>query len=52
LHVCTPLPAHWVAFGVHTGADAQEQVPQVQLEPHVCVPYVLQDCVAFWEQTP
>jgi hypothetical protein len=37
-HVCTPLPEHCVAFGVHTGADGQEQAPQAQLEVHVWVP--------------
>ena len=37
LHVCTPLPEQRVAFGVHTGVDGHEQVPQPQL-PQVCVP--------------
>ena len=39
-HVCVPLLEfeHCVAFGAHTGADAQEQPPHAQLEPHVCIP--------------
>src|SRR5580698_8746038 len=52
LHVCTPLPSHWVAPGVHTGADGQEHVCHSQLEPHVCVPYVLHVCVAFAAHAP
>lgn len=46
LHVCTPLLEHWLAFGTHTGVDGQEQAPHAQLELHVCIPYVLHDCVA------
>jgi hypothetical protein len=38
LQVCTELPEHWVAFGVHTGVAAQVQVPHVQLAEQVCVP--------------
>jgi hypothetical protein len=29
---------HWVAFGVHTGAEAHEQLPHAQAEVHVCEP--------------
>ena len=36
-----------VAAGVQTGVDAHEQLPHAQLALHVCVPYVLQGCVAF-----
>jgi hypothetical protein len=38
LHVCTPVPEHCLAPGVHTGVDAQEQEPQAQLELQVSLP--------------
>jgi hypothetical protein len=33
-HVSTPVPAHCVTPGVHTGDGAQEQLPQVQPAVH------------------
>ncbi len=50
-HVCTPLPEHRVAAGVHTGVDGHEQVPHPQV-PQVCVPYELHVCVAFRVHAP
>jgi hypothetical protein len=38
LHVCTPLPEHLVAPGVHTGLGGHEQPPQEHVALHVCVP--------------
>jgi hypothetical protein len=37
---------------VHTGAAGHEQLPQAQLAPHVCIPYVLHTSVALGEQAP
>ena len=44
-----PSPGNWpltaFAHGVHVGFGGHEHAPQLQSEPHVCVPYVLHDCV-------
>jgi hypothetical protein len=43
---------HCFVPGVQTGADGQEHPPQLQLAPHVCVPYVLHVSCAFGAQAP
>jgi hypothetical protein len=52
LHVCTPLPEHCVAPGVHAGPDPHEHAPHAHVPLHDCVPYVLHDCVAVAAQAP
>jgi hypothetical protein len=51
-HVCTLLPEHCVAPGVHAGAVGHEHVPQPQLAEQSSVPYVLQGPVALGVHAP
>ena len=44
-HVCTSVPEHCVAPGVHTGAAPHEQVPHAHVDVHICMPYELHACV-------
>jgi hypothetical protein len=45
-----PSPGCWPPVaasdhGVHVGFGGHEHAPQLQSDPHVCVPYVLHACV-------
>jgi hypothetical protein len=50
--VCSSVVLHRVALGVHTGVAAQEHASHAHVPEQVCVPYVLQSCIAPVEHTP